>query len=120
MSQTITNTPGALPASIAAALAPATVRPDAGLVIACQQHLRNIDACNADPEDAGPGNPISAEYERALDIISAAKPVTLEGLAAKARAALAEAESEAPPEGPGQELIWDVVNDLVRIAGGAA
>lgn len=54
----------------------------------------------ADVTDAGPGNPIFEEYERTLHIISTAKPVTLEGLAARARAALAEAESEAPPEGP--------------------
>jgi hypothetical protein len=80
------------------------LHPDAELLLACQQHSGNADAFNADDADGDDDNPLWVEYERTRDIIWDAKPVTLAGLAAKAKAAKKEAErpdgEESPREGP--------------------
>lgn len=60
---------------------------------------------------------------RSRDAISQAKPMTLDGMRAKARAAKKEAQNPRGPESPNQFLAarwsWDLVNDLLRIDGGA-
>jgi hypothetical protein len=59
-----------------------------------------------------------------MDAISNAQPSTLEGLQAKACAAKAEARTPDGSEHPDGSIAahwsWDLVNDLLRLTGGAA
>lgn len=58
------------------------------------------------------------------DAIHAAQPVTMAGMRAKALVAKAEARkpdgSEDPCSTPAEHWAWDLVNDLLRLTGGAA
>ena len=81
---------------------------DQAIVALCNQHLANRDAFNASPQDAGDGNPEWNAYRATDRAISEAKPMTLSGLAAKARAAKVDDE---------EKWAWDLVNDLIRLGG---
>lgn len=117
---------GALGLAATAAL-PAVARtahPDAELITLCAEHIRNRAAYNdhggyLEPEDC----PLWIAYERTCDAISAAKPQTIEGIMAKARAAQAEARMPGgdyePDYGPAGRWALDLVNDLVRLYGRA-
>jgi len=99
---------------------PALDHLDADLIRLCAQHAVNREVYNRngiqlDPKD----DPLFAAYARTRDAISAAKPTTLEGMLAKARAAKAEARepygSEEPAHCPAADWAWDLVGDLLRL-----
>jgi hypothetical protein len=108
---------GLLPV-MAAEPAPA---PDADLIRLCAQHAANAAAFTASDADDGP---LWNAYAASRDAIHDAKPQTLAGMVAKARAAKAEATTldgeERPEHGPAETWAWDLVNDLVRLHGGEA
>jgi len=96
--------------------------PDADLIRLCAQHAVNREVYDRaggslDPED----DPLFTSYARTRDAISAAKPTTLEGMLAKARAAKAEAREpdgkEEPAHCPAADWAWDLVGDLLRLHG---
>lgn len=98
--------------------------PDAELLRICAQHIVNLRAFNASTVDAEEDDdPLWTAYTRTRDAIGGAKPCTLDGMLAKARAAKAEARSPAgidDPEGtPGEQWAWDLVNDLLAGSAGA-
>ena len=80
---------------------------DQAIVALCNQHIANRDAFNASPQDSDE----SPEWDayRATDrAIGEVKPMTLSGLAAKARAAKVDDE---------EKWAWDLVDDLIRLGG---
>jgi hypothetical protein len=91
---------------------------DADLIRICAEHVVNMDAYNRSgaqlPLD---DDPLWLAYERTRDAIHGAKPKTIEGMLAKARAAKAEARgldgSENPECTPAAYWAWDLVNDLL-------
>jgi hypothetical protein len=112
----------ALPAL--AAPAAASPGPDADLIRICAEHIANRDAFNASPIPAEPDNdPLWQAYCRTYDAIEAAKPQTIDGVLAKARATAAEGEildeTGFPTDPTAQAWAWEVVNDLLRLYGGA-
>lgn len=97
--------------------------PDAELIALCDEHIKNHRAFNLDGGHLeNERDPLWASYERTYAPIDDAKPVTMAGVLAKARAAQNEAVN--PNNGgfdwdEGTYLKWssDVVDDLLRIAG---
>jgi hypothetical protein len=106
-------------APMVASAALPTPHPDADLIRICAEHVVNIEVYN---RDGGMGaiddpDPLYDAYARTRDAIDQIKPVTLEGMVAKARAAKAEA---AQPDGtedfecsPAGDWAWDLLNDLL-------
>ena len=98
---------------------------DADLVRICAEHVVNMEAYNRDGGmlSAGEPDPLWTAYAQTREAISAAKPRTLQGMLAKARAAKAEArqpDGTHDPEGsPAEEWAWDLVNDLLAGRAGA-
>lgn len=92
---------------------------DADLIAVCADHPRVTEAFNQCHVDSGDDNPFWLAYCRSRDAISDAKPATLAGLLAKAKAAKFEARMpdghESPDGGMGETWAWDIVNDLLRI-----
>ena len=109
-------------AGAAASMAP--VHPEAELIALCNRHPALIAAFNACDQDSGPDNPDWVAYEASMDAISEARPQTLAGLQAKALAAKAEALNPDGTEQPSNTIAahwgWDIVNDMLRLTGGAA
>ena len=109
-------------------LAPSVGDPDADLIRICAEHIVNWDAYNRYGGHLEPAvDPLWLAYERTLDFISEARPETLAGLAAKARAAKIEAlidergtKEDLEFTGMHGQWAWDLVNDLVRLQGGRA
>jgi hypothetical protein len=104
------------------AVGTAAASPDAELIRLCDEHPRNIDAFNNSPfQGDAEDDPLWHAYERTRDAIYDAKPKTIAGMVAKARAAKAEAiqpdGSEHPANCPAEYWAWDLVNDLIRING---
>jgi len=104
----------------APAVALAAPTPDAELIRICEAHPAVMDAVS----DLGSGRddcPYWKAYERSRDAIFDAKPVTMAGMLAKARAAKAEARTpsgvEDPDNSPAELWAWDLVNDLLRLEG---
>lgn len=95
-----------------------TPSPDAALIAACANHPRVTEAYNADAADEGP---LWDAYVASRDAISDARPATLAGLLAKARAAKFEARMLDGHESPDGSMAaiwsWDIVNDLLRLCG---
>ena len=112
-----------LPGAAAAAPLVSTPNPDAELIALCARHPALIDAVNASPLDFD-ACPAWQAYEVSRDAIHDACPVTLAGMRAKALAAKAEARcpdgSEEYRSSPAGSWSWDLVNDLLRLTGGAA
>ena len=88
----------------------------------CAQHAANRQAVMdspLDPEDS----PNWPAYTATHDAISGARPRNLPELAAKARAAKAEAfighGKEDPTNGAALDWAWQLVNDLIRLGGEA-
>lgn len=106
---------------ITAARAASGASSDASLIALCAEHGANRDAINfADELPDEWDHPLWAAYDRTRDGIGAAQPQTMEGVLAKARAAKAEAGGDNYPEGsPAADWAWDIVNDLLRLHGGA-
>jgi hypothetical protein len=95
---------------------------DADLIRLCEAHpaiIRRAEEDSTYEDDC----PLWLAYERSRDAIGAAVPVTLAGMVAKARAAKAEARNsngtESPSNCPAENWAWDLVNDLLRLEGGA-
>lgn len=104
----------------AAVVAEAALNPDAELIRWCAEHIVNVDAFNRDGGYLeNEVDPLWWAYRRTLDAINAAKPQTLEGVVAKARAAKAEARgpdgSDRPEDGSAARWAWHLVNDLLRL-----
>lgn len=112
-------------ASMPASAAPAAVgpSPDATLIALCARHPALIAAVNASPIDFD-SCPAWQAYEASRDAIYDAEPQTLAGMRAKARVAKVEARrpdaSEDASGTPAAHWAWDLVNDLLRLTGGAA
>ena len=99
------------------------VNPDADLIAACEQHPALLAAYNADPDEWE--GPKCAAMTRTCELIRDAKPQTMAGVVAKARAAKAEAlgpsgEEQVDFTSEAGAWAWDVLNDLLRLTGGAA
>lgn len=96
--------------------------PDASLLRLCAEHAANVEALRLKgcwEDDC----PLWDAYVRTFDAISAAEPQTVQGLLAKARAAVTEATAQdgsVHPEGtPAMDWAWDVTLDLLRLHGRA-
>ena len=117
----LTGVAGAVALPVAGNPAQSSASADADLIRICAEHVDNMAAYNRDggklPMDEP--DPLWDAYERTRDAISAAKPRTLEGMLAKARAAKAEAtplhadDEENPAGSPAERWAWDLVNDLL-------
>jgi hypothetical protein len=111
-------------ASAASLAPPLPPGPDADLIALCAAHPALIAAFNAGDGDGSDNDPTWVAYRGSCDAIHAARPQTLAGMRAKALAAKAEARtpegSEAPDNCPAETWSWDLVNDLLRLTGGAA
>jgi hypothetical protein len=95
---------------------------DAELIRICSEHIKNMDAYNNDESDnEAHKNALWDAYESTRDAIDDAKPQTVAGMLAKARAAKAEAVqpdgSEDPTNCPAENWSWDLLNDLFRLNG---
>ena len=95
---------------------------DAELIELCAQHIVNLHAYNNGPsKPLGAPDPLWDAYVHTRDLIGQTKAVTLEGMVAKARAAMVEATSSLPggkmePNGtPAEYWSWDLVQDLLRL-----
>jgi hypothetical protein len=91
---------------------------EAELIRICAEHIVNRDAYNASPGLMDfEVDPLWHAYRRTHDAISAAKPQTLAGLVAKARATKGEATNSDGIEEPHDAADWafDLVNDLIRL-----
>ena len=112
-----------LPGAAAAPLA-STPNPDAELIALCSRHPGLIAAFNTSIGDWSDNDPAWAAYAASRDAIHDARPITLAGMRAKALAAKAEAlrpdGTEDPDGTAAANWSWDLVNDLLRLTGGAA
>lgn len=121
-------TAGAVAAKTVLPVARAEVRhggapshPDVDLIAVCAGHAAKIQAYNQGDGDfaALDEDPLWTAYEASRDFISNAKPRTLEGVLAKARAAKAEAVgldgSDHPGGSMGEIWAWDLVGDLLAM-----
>ena len=101
-----------------------TQDPDAALIALCEQHSINREALNNGTKTLDDNEPEWLAYRASLDGISAAKPLTMGGLLAKARAAKAEALNLDGTDSfdlfPVCDWTWDLANDLLRLAGNGA
>ena len=103
---------------MSAVAASAETNPDADLIRTCAEHIANRDAYNARAgEVLTEQDPRWHAYARTLDAISDARPQTLAGLVAKAKATKAEAtrpDGAVEPE-DAADWAWDLVEDLIRL-----
>jgi hypothetical protein len=99
----------------------AAAEPDAAIIRLCAEHIANRTAYNTrggylEPDD----DPLWHAYEGTQTAVYDAKPQTIAGIIAKAKAAKEEAQN---PSGENWEdcsaadWAWDIVNDLVRLSG---
>ena len=109
-----------------AAIPPATfdmLKADEEPVRLSAQYIINMQALENCPLDADE-SPFRPPYAATSDAISKARPMTLAGLASKARTAKREAFVQGGEEnvcnGSALEWAWDLVNDLIRLDGGMA
>jgi hypothetical protein len=93
--------------------------PDAALIRTCARHIVNLNTYNASPGlTEYDKDPLWHAYEKTRDAISRAKPKTIEGLRAIARAAVAETcGRELHHCGFDEQWAWDVMNGLLRLHG---
>lgn len=102
-----------------------SAHPDAALIAMADRYPAALAEFNGyhgpegDPRDDAMRAEVYGTFEHMLD----ARPTTLEGLAAKARVALADAMAdgeEMPADQTADQLARSIVHDLLRLAGGAA
>lgn len=97
--------------------------PDAELIALCAQHPALFDAASTSPLIFDKC-PAWEAYVVSRDAIHDARPVTLAGMRAKALIAKIEARnldgSEEPANTAAAHMAWELVNDLLRLTGGAA
>ena len=109
----------------------APTHPDAELIVACKRHpallaawSRELASTNDEAIWRGEG-PAGVAYDANRDLIAAARPQTMAGVLAKARAARAEgtmqdgSEEEQSFTSDASAWAWDVVGDVLRLAGEA-
>ena len=95
---------------------------DHDLIQLCTHHIANcqaLEACPLDPDESSHW----AAYLSSNDAISHARPTSLAGLVAKARAAKREALQNGREDiTNGSALVWGwhLVNDLIRLDEGAS
>jgi hypothetical protein len=95
--------------------------PDAELMRLCAQHIANWAACNDNQDDEGSPEYVRLydAYYRTHDAIDEARPQTVDGLLAKARAAKIEAVrcdgTEDPDGTSGARWAWQIMHDLIRL-----
>jgi hypothetical protein len=111
-----------LPAAIAPAAA--ATGPDAELIRLCAEHIVNRHAFNTDRSGLElEDDPLWNAYQRTSAAIDAAKPQTMDGILAKARAIAAESDKlddrGYPMDVTATEWAWDLVRDLQRLCGEA-
>jgi hypothetical protein len=94
--------------------------PDAALIAACERHIVNHTLYNTlarvtrlDPDK----DPLWAAYLESHEAVGATAATTLEGLVAKARAALVENDAEFQACETGGEWAYHVLRDLLRMHG---
>ena len=113
-----------LPGAAAAVPLVSIPNPDAELIALCSRHPGLIAAFNTSNGDWSDNDPAWAAYAASRDAIHDAQPQTLAGMRAKALAAKAEAlrpDGTEDPDGTAAAFwSWDLVNDLLRLTGGAA
>lgn len=107
-------------AAVPAALAQSSSHPDADLIRLCAEHIGNMAAFNASDSDSD-DDPAWLAYERTSAAIGSAKPRTIAGMQAKARAAKAEAKGPDGRDDPygthAEKWAWDLVRDLLGSVG---
>lgn len=114
-----------LPSAAAAALlaSPLPPNPDAELIALCAWHPALLDAASTSPFIFD-HCPAWEAYLASRNAIHDALPVTLAGMRAKALVAKIEARnldgSEEPANTAAAHMAWELVNDLLRLTGGAA
>ncbi|RYH05320.1 MAG: hypothetical protein EON57_07995 [Alphaproteobacteria bacterium] len=112
-----------LPGAAAAAPLASTPNSDADLIALCARHSALFDAASTSPIIFDKC-PAWEAYVVSRDAIHDALPATLAGMRAKALVAKIEARnldgSEEPANTAAAHMAWDLVNDLVRLTGGAA
>ncbi|WP_431280937.1 hypothetical protein ACQW02_16130 [Humitalea sp. 24SJ18S-53] len=98
--------------------------PDAELIGVCAGFgpARHAYNTHADDGDEHPEvQRLWAAYRQSVDAIDDAKPQTMAGILAIARAAKVEARapdgSDLPENGPAAAWAWNIVNDLLRLYG---
>jgi hypothetical protein len=99
----------------------AAQQPDADLIRICAQHTVNrITLDKGEHHDTIEYNAVDYAYAATLQAVCDAKPLTVAGIVAKARAAKDEAQLLRGGEGPegsiAAQWAWDIVNDLIRLA----
>lgn len=97
--------------------------PDADLIRLCAEHIANWHAYNTSDSDLeAEDDPLWHAYWRTHIAIDDARPQSIDGILAKARAAKTEAHrpdgTEERDGGQGAVWAWDLVNDLLRLNGG--
>jgi hypothetical protein len=119
---TLTRRKGHPPVMQAIDKATTTAHPDAELIALCERHRIDRDAVNADAGDMDDDDPVWLAYVSTRDFISDARPQTMVGVLAKARAAKASArmpDGSESVDGMAYEWAWEVVGDLLRLHGEA-
>ncbi|MFT8246611.1 hypothetical protein [Roseomonas sp. BN140053] len=122
---------GAFGAALAAAALPAVTlaasaeaSPDAELIRICAEHPAKLAALHAAPDSEPDDGPTWQAYERSCEAINAAVPQTLAGMIAKAQAAKVEQLGIGYTTNPEGTLAapwsWDLLHDLLRLAGAVA
>jgi hypothetical protein len=93
--------------------------PDAGLIELCERHIANLHAHNNDPDGTGDADdPLLLAYLGTLAEVHLAKPKTLAGMIAKARAAMAEIDADADEDAsPGFVWAREALGALVLLSG---
>ena len=110
-----------LPVSVMPAAQAATrAHPDTDLLEACAEHTRLHAAIKS---SLGDHDPLWDAFDRVCATIGSAKPRSISGMVAKARAAVLEAwmpDGSEDPDGSIAEVwSWQLAKDLARLAGGA-
>lgn len=102
----------------------AAPHPDEEIVQICAQHTINrITLDTGNHPDTIEYNEVDNAYGATLQAVCDAVPLTVAGIVAKAMAAKDEAQllrgGEEPEGSIAAQWAWDIVNDLLRLAGSA-
>jgi hypothetical protein len=97
------------------------VSPDETFIAICDRYIADLAALNHDTDNVGDSHPLWTAYRESKQALAATTPITLAGVAAKARVALAEAGAQAAYrdelwEGAAARLAGDVTKDLLRVS----
>ncbi|WP_431284950.1 hypothetical protein ACQW02_09090 [Humitalea sp. 24SJ18S-53] len=109
-------------ASVGVAPGLATPVTDADILRICARHAVTLSAYQRDGGKLEAEEcPLWAAYQESIDAIDAARPQSMTGILAIARAAKLEAlglgDDEDPANCPAADWGWKIVNDLIRLAG---